>query len=85
VTKGGWDRPRDRARTLGERDGNDKPLAEGNEEDDDEYGKDSNIPDDDDEYAVGVNYSASPLKRATTSAAPARACPVSQQLSVPSR
>jgi hypothetical protein len=29
VMEGGWDRPRDRARTLGERDGNDEPLAEG--------------------------------------------------------
>ncbi len=54
MTEGGWDRPRDRARTLGERDGNDKPLAEG-DEDDDEYGEDGDIPDDDDEYAVGVD------------------------------
>jgi hypothetical protein len=29
VMEGGWDRPRNRARTLGERDGNDEPLAEG--------------------------------------------------------
>ncbi len=36
VTEGGWDRPCDRARTLGERDGNDEPLAEGDEDDDDE-------------------------------------------------
>ncbi len=37
--EGGWDRPRDRARTLRERDGNDKPLAEGDKDDndDDEY------------------------------------------------
>jgi hypothetical protein len=49
VTGGGWDRPHDRARTLGERDGNDK----GNEEDNDEYGKDGNIPNDDDKYAGG--------------------------------
>jgi hypothetical protein len=41
VTEGGWDRPHDRARTFGERDGND----EGNEDDNDKYGKDSNIPD----------------------------------------
>ena len=40
VTEGGWDRPHDRARSLGERDGND----EGDEDDDDEYGKDGNIP-----------------------------------------
>ena len=49
MTEGGWDRPQDRARTLGERDGND----EGDEDDDDEYGEDSNLPDDDDEYAGG--------------------------------
>ncbi len=46
VTEGRWDRPRDRARTLGERDGNNKPLAEGDNINDDEYGKDGNIPDD---------------------------------------
>ncbi len=39
--EGGWDRPHDRARSLGEHDGNDK----GDEDDDDEYGKDGNIPD----------------------------------------
>ncbi len=55
MMEGGWDRPRDRTRTLGEHDGNNKPLAEGNEDDNNEYGKDADIPDDDDEYAVGVN------------------------------
>jgi hypothetical protein len=40
VMEGGWDRPHDRARTLGERDGND----EGNEDDDDKYGKDMTSP-----------------------------------------
>jgi hypothetical protein len=49
VIEGGWDRPHNRARTLGERDGNDK----GDEDDDDEYGKDGNIPDDDDKYTGG--------------------------------
>ncbi len=39
--EGGWDRPHDHARTLGERDGNNK----GNEDDKDEYGEDGNIPD----------------------------------------
>jgi hypothetical protein len=29
MTEGGWDRPCNRARTLGERDGNNQPLAEG--------------------------------------------------------
>ena len=41
VTEGGWDRPRDRARMLGERDGKNEPLAEGDEDDDDNYGEDS--------------------------------------------
>ncbi len=45
--EGGWDRPHDRARTLGERDGND----EGDKDDDNEYGKDGDIPEDDDKYA----------------------------------
>ncbi len=49
VMEGGWDRPHGRARTLGERDGND----EGDEDDDDEYGENVDIPDDDDEYAGG--------------------------------
>jgi hypothetical protein len=47
--EGGWERPHNRARTLGECDGND----EGNKDDDKEYGKDGNIPDDDDKYAGG--------------------------------
>ncbi len=49
VTEGGWDRPHDHARTLGKRNCND----EGNEDDNDEYGEDGDIPDDDDEYAGG--------------------------------
>jgi hypothetical protein len=44
VTEGGWDRPRDRVRTLGECDGNDEPLAEGDKDDDDKYGEDRDIP-----------------------------------------
>ncbi len=59
--EGGWDRPHDRARILGERDGNDE-----GDEDDDEYGKDGDIPDDDDEYASGrqtmKNYTTTNLK-----------------------
>ena len=51
VTEGGWDRPHDHARTLGERDGND----EGDEDDNNEYGENGNIPDDDDNYAVGAD------------------------------
>jgi hypothetical protein len=48
VTEGEWDRPRDHVRTLREHDGNDKPLAEGNKDDDDndKYDKDGNIPND---------------------------------------
>ncbi len=37
MKEGGWDRPRDHARTLGERDGNNKPLAEGDKHNDDKY------------------------------------------------
>ncbi len=61
VTEGGWDRPRNHARTLGERDGSNELLAEGDEDDNDEYGKDSDIPDDNDEYAVGVDGVSEPL------------------------
>jgi hypothetical protein len=85
VMEGGWDRPRDRAKTLGERDGNEEPHAEGNNDndDDDEYGKDGDISVDDNEYAVGVDGVNKPLDEGnnecdTLSAAPARACPESQ-------
>ncbi len=54
MMEGGWDRPRDRARTLGECNGNDEPLAEGNKDNDNKYGEDGDIPNDDNEYAVGV-------------------------------
>ncbi len=57
MTEGGWDRPCDRARTLGEHDGNDEPLAEGNDDDDNEYSEDGNIPDGDNEYALRASYS----------------------------
>ncbi len=67
MTKGGWDRLRNYARTFWERDGNNEPLAEGNNDDDDEYDEDGNIPNDDDEYAVGLMVSTSPSTRATTS------------------
>jgi hypothetical protein len=42
--EGGWDRPRDRARTFRESDGNDKPLAEGDNDNNEEYNEDNNIP-----------------------------------------
>ncbi len=92
VMEGGWDRPRDRARTLGERHGNDEPLAEGDDDNDDkdEYGKDGDIPDDDDEYANCVDGVNEPLDEGddecgTLSTAPTQACPESQRPSVPSR
>ncbi len=89
MTEGGWDRPRNHARMLGERDGNDKPLAEGNN-DDNKYGKDSNIPGDDDEYAIGVDGVDKTLDKGddecdTLSTVPTRACPESQWPSVHSR
>jgi hypothetical protein len=75
MTEGGWDRPRDHLRTLGERDGNDEPLAEGDEEDDDEYGKEGNIPNDNDEYAVGVNGVGKPLDEGNDQRCPSMSVP----------
>jgi hypothetical protein len=89
--EGGWDRPLDRARTLGERDGNDKPLAKGDDDNNNnKYGNDSNIPDNNVEHPVGIGGVNKPLDKCdddcnTLSAAPARACPESQRPSVPSR
>jgi hypothetical protein len=37
VTEGGWDRPCNRARTLGEHGGINKPLAEGDKDDNHKY------------------------------------------------
>ncbi len=65
----GWDRSRDRVRMLRERDGNDEPLSEGDNDDDDEYDEDGDIPDD----------SAPPAKSIV------RSRPASQRASVPSR
>ncbi len=75
VTEGGWDRLCNRARTLGERDGNNKPLAEGDEDDDDKYGKDGNIPNDDDEYAVGINGVGKPLEEGDDQRCPRMSVP----------
>jgi hypothetical protein len=52
--EGGWDRPRNCARMFGERDCKDKPLAEGNDDGDDEYGKDGNFPEDNNKYPIGI-------------------------------
>jgi hypothetical protein len=61
MTEGGWDRPCNHAKTLREHDGNDKPLAEGNDDDEDnEYNEDGDIPNDDDVYAVGLMCQQTP-------------------------
>ncbi len=73
--EGKWDRPRDRARTLGEHDGNDKPLAEGNKADNDKYGEDGDIPDDDDEYAVGIDGVRKPLEEGDDQCCPRTSVP----------
>ncbi len=68
VTEGEWNRPGDRVRMLREHDGNGEPLAEGDDNDEDEYNKDGNIPNnDDDEYTAGLMVLTSPLTRATPS------------------
>ncbi len=74
-TEGGWDRPRDRARTLGEHDGNDEPFAECNKDNDNEYGKDGNIPDDNNEYAVGVDGVGEPLDESDDQRCPRTSMP----------
>ncbi len=43
--KGGWDKLRNCARTLEEHDGNNEPLVEGDNNDDNKYGEDGDIPD----------------------------------------
>ncbi len=61
MMEGGWDRPHNCARSLGEHDGNDKPLAEGDKDNGDGYSKDGDIPDNDNEYTIGVNDVGKPL------------------------
>jgi hypothetical protein len=73
--EGGWDRPRDCARMLGERDGKDKPLAEGNKDDNNEYGKDGNIPNKNNEYAIGVNGVGKPLEEGDNQRCPCTSVP----------
>ncbi len=90
MTEGGWDRLRGCARTLGEHDGNNKPLSEGNNNDVDKYNKDGDIPDNADNFAIGVDGVNELLDKGnnkydTLSAAPVQACTESQQPSVPSR
>jgi hypothetical protein len=66
---------RDCPRTLGEHDGNNEPLAEGNNNDDEEYGKDGDIPNDKDEYAVGVNSVRKPLEEGDDQRCPRTSVP----------
>jgi hypothetical protein len=75
MTEGGWDRPRDRARMLGERDSNNEPLAEGNKDDNNEYGKDGDIPNDNDEYAIGVDGVGEPLDEGNDQHCPCTSMP----------
>ncbi len=63
--KGGLDRPRGRARMLGERDGNNEPLAEGNNNDDDKYGEEGDIPDKSALSAESIAHSRSGSQRAS--------------------
>jgi hypothetical protein len=44
MTEGGWDRPWDRARRLREHEGNNKLLAEGDNNDGNKYNEDGDIP-----------------------------------------
>ncbi len=71
VMVGGWDRQHNHARKLRECDGNDEPLAEGDDNDGDEYKEDGDIPNDDDQFAIGLTVSTSPSTRAMTSMKPA--------------
>jgi hypothetical protein len=66
MMEGEWDRPRDLARALRERDGNDNPLAEGVADDNDKYNEDGDIPNNDGEYAVGLTVLMSPLTSPST-------------------
>jgi hypothetical protein len=72
-------------------DGNNEPLAEGDDDNNnDEYGNDSDIPDNNNKYPIGIGGVNEPLDEGdddcgTLSAAPAQACPESQRPSMPSR
>jgi hypothetical protein len=86
--EGGWDRQCDRARILREYDGNDKPLAEG-KNNNHKYKEDSNIPNNHNKCALGLKGVNEPFDEGnneydTLNAAPMQACPESQRLSVPS-
>ncbi len=61
VMEGGWDRPRNHAGILWEHDGNNEPLAEGDNNDNNKYNNDGKIPNNNNEYAVGLTVLTSPL------------------------
>ncbi len=70
-------------------DSNKKPLAEGDDDDNNNYNKDGTIANNYDKYTVGNDSADEPLDEGddtydTLSAARTRACPESQRLSVPS-
>ncbi len=80
VTEGGWDRPCDRARTLGERDG----MLRATKLTTTSTARTATSPTTTRNTLLASTVSASPLTRVRTSAAPAQACPASQRLNVPS-
>jgi hypothetical protein len=74
---------------LGKPDGNNEPLAEGNDNNDDEHDKDGDIANDDNKYAISIESVDKPLDKGsnkydTLRAAPKQACPESQRPSMPS-
>ena len=75
LMEGAWDRPRNHVRMLGEHDGNNEPLAEGNNDNNDKYGKDGNIPDDDDKYAIGIEGVGEPLDKGNNQRCPCMSVP----------
>jgi hypothetical protein len=84
MTEGGWDRPHNRARTLGERDGNASPLLRAATMTTMSMVRMVTSPMTMTNTPLALMVSASPLTRATISAASAQACSASQRPSVPS-
>jgi hypothetical protein len=50
-----------------EHDGNNEPLAEGDDDDNEEYNEDNDIPNDNNKYAIGLMVLTSPSMMAMTS------------------
>ncbi len=70
--------------------GNNEPLAVGDNDKEDKYAEDGGIAADDNKYAIGNDGVDEPLAKGnnkydTLSTACAQACPESQRVSVPSR